>query len=256
MDNATPDIMEQLVRYLDGELEGGEKKAMDERLIADQDLRSAYENLLETRAAIKYYGLQQKVSSIHQQVMSDKKEPVKMIRPARRIIRYSLAIAASLLLLVTGWVAYSFYSLSAKKVFSQQFHSYELSTRRDDNSSLLTPVERSYQQKKYGEVVNLVAEKDTAGGEEAFLAGMSWMELGNPEKAIAHYTKLINHNQATGTKLLNDEAEYYLALAYIKNKDYDLALALLRSIREDPDHRYHRAITTRLIRKVKMLKWR
>jgi hypothetical protein len=89
-----------------------------------------------------------------------------------------------------------------------------------------------------------------------FLAAMANLELNNMNDAIPDLEEVVNANKTSGTPVFQDEAEYYLALSYIRNRDYDLALPLLEKIRDDRDHLYHEKVDRKLVRNVKMLKWR
>ncbi len=256
MDNSTHNMSEKLVQYLDGEMQGAEKISFEQELAADKKLQDELDSLKATREAIKLYGLQQKVSGIHQQMMQEMQTPVKKMSPTRRIIRYSIAAAASVILIVGGIIAYNFYNLSSGKVFASNYHSYELSTLRDGDTLQFSAVEKAYREKDYKKAVELISHQSSIPVKETFLAGMSYMELGNNARAIEELKKVIIRNETDKTNLFKDEAEYYLALTYIRNRDYDFALDLLRRIKENPGHLYHEKVTGKLIRQVKMLKWR
>ncbi len=256
MDNATHDnLSEQLVKYLDGEMEGGEQKLMEELLASDEAARAEYERLRQARAAVQHYGLQQQVGRIHGEMMKAFSAPGR-IKPGRRIFRYSVAVAASLILLIGGYMAYNFYTLSPNKVVAAHYHAYTLPVLREGNGAAPSAIEKLYADKDYRAVTDLAEKSDSLTVKDRFLAAVSHLELKQNDKAIEDFKKVISANQASGEKMMNDEAEYYLALTYISNRDYDLALPLLRGIKEDPDHIYHREVSARLIRQVKMLKWR
>ena len=256
MDNSTHTMSEKLVQYLDGELTGTEKEVLEQQLAADKNLNEELENLIATREAVKIFGLQQKVAGIHQQMMKEMQSPVKKMSPARRILRYSIAAAASVVLILGSIIGYNFYKLSSTKVFSSNCHSYELSTLRDNDSQLVSPVEKAYREKDYKKAIDLISQYSSIPVKETFLAAMSYVETGNNAKAIDEFKKVIAENESAKTYLFKEEAEYNLALVYIRNKDYDFALYLLRSIKENPDHLYHNNVKSKLIRQVKMLKWR
>jgi Tetratricopeptide repeat len=255
MDNSTHDMSEKLVQYLDGELAGAEKEELEQELTADKLLQDELENLKAARAAVKLYGLQQKVSGIHQQMMAQMQTPVRKMSPARRLIRYSMAMAASVVLIAGGFFAYNIYTLSPNKVFASNYHSYELSTMRDNSEPGTSVLENDYREKKYTEVTGIVYDRPFTV-RETFLRAISFIELKDNAKAINEFKKVIAENEAAKTNLLKDEAEYYLALTYIRNKDYDPALDLLKKIKDKPGHLYHEKITAKLIRQVKMLRWR
>jgi predicted negative regulator of RcsB-dependent stress response len=256
MDNSTHNMSEKLVQYLDGELTGAEKESIEQQLAADKNLQEELESLKATREAVKIFGLQQKVSGIHQQMMQEMQSPVKKISSTRRIIRYGIAVAASVVLIVGCIIGYNFYTLSSNKVFASNYHSYELSTVRSDDTAQISPVEKAYREKDYKKTVELISQQSSLTVKETFLAGMSYMELNNSTKAIDEFKKVIAGNENAKSNLFKDEAEYYLALTYISNKDYDFALDILRTIKENPEHLYHEKVTTKLIRQIKMLKWR
>jgi tetratricopeptide (TPR) repeat protein len=254
MDNSTPDMNELLVRYLDGELSGSEKEDLEQRLATDEALQEGLESLKITREAVRGYGLKQQVANAHEQMMEKFQAPVRRISSTRRIIRYSIAVAASVLLVFTGIEAYILFTLSPNKLFSENYHSYELSTTRSGNGAEPKATEKAYKDKKYNDVITL--SENSQDIEETFLAAMSYLELKNIPGAIEKFKKVIAQNEAAGTGQFRDEAEYYLVLAYISNKDYDPALELMKKIRNDPGHLYYEKISGKLVRNVKMLRWR
>jgi tetratricopeptide (TPR) repeat protein len=158
--------------------------------------------------------------------MEEKQEKTKS--HARRVIRSTISVLATILLIAVIVFAYNFYRLSPSRIFRHHFHAYDLP-----------------------------AETDTAGiAAKHFLEGSRLLKNNDAEKAITEFQSVLDQNKKQKVSRWNDEAEYYLALAYIKDKDYDLALPLLRKIRDDKQHLYHKQVSARLIRQVKMLKWR
>lgn len=256
MDNSTHNMSEKLVQFLDGELTASEIEDIEKKLASDEELNREFGELKATREAVKMFGLHQKVAGIHTQMMKEMKSPVIQMNPARRIIRYGIAVAASVVLIVAGIIGYNFYHLSSDRVFASNFHSYELATYRDSDSLQVSSVEVAYRNKEYKKAVEVYSEIDSKSVKEIFLAAMSFMELENNTKAIDEFKKVIEGNKTGKNELFKEEAEYYLALTYIRNRDYDFALDQLRSINENPGHLYHKRVTRKLMRQVKMLKWR
>jgi hypothetical protein len=252
MDNAANNLNETLVRYMDGELTSEEKAAV-EQYLTDAGARSAYEDLLLAKQAVQTAGLRMHVSSIHQSMMREMKTPVRKISSFKKVARYTIAVAASLLLIAGGYLAYSFYTLSPNGVFSANYQPYELTIVRDGQAAL-SPVENAYREKNYTAAAKLGAS--STGTKEMFLAAMADIELKKNTAAINLLKKVLAADQSNHSTIVKDEAEYYLALAYLRNKDYDFALELLRSIRDNPDHIYNSKVSNKLIRQVKMLKWR
>lgn len=256
MDNSTPNIAEQLVLYLDGLLAGAEKRKLEELLVTDQGVQAQYESLQQTRAAIQYYGLTQKVAGIHKSMINELQPAIHKTGSGRKLLRYTMAAAASLLLIIGAFMAYSFFNLSPDKLFSANYNTYELTTVRDAGDPGMTAVEKAYNEKNYKEVLRIhdAGEDHTPKGE--FLCGVAALELRDDAKAIKCFKEVLDANKQSGQRVLNDESEYYLSLSYVRNKDYDFALPLLRKIKDDSEHKYNSQVTSRMIRKVKLLKWR
>ena len=255
MDNSTPDMSEKLVLYLDGELDGVEKENLEQQLTGDKVLQDQLDSLKSTREAVKLYGLQQKVSVIHHQMMKELQPRIKKIGSAGKMIRYSIAVAAGLLLLIGGYMAYNFFTLTPDKVFASRYKSYELVTVRDGNGNE-TPAEKAYKEKDYKEVLRIHDAGEDHSPKGEFLCGSAALELKDNSKAIKCFKEVLDANKQAKKLVLNDEAEYYLSLGYIRNRDYDYALDIMNKIQGDADHTYNKEITGKLIRQVKMLKWR
>ena len=242
MDNSTHDNDENLVSFLEGGLNDIERKAIEQQLSVDMALKQKYDSLVLTRESIRYYGLQQQVASVHQQMLQEMVAPVRKINSPGKIIRYTIAIAASLVLIAGSYMAYNFFTLSSDKVFASNYQAYELVTVRDLNTDE-TAIERAYREKKYKEVMRIhdAGEDLTIKGE--YLCGTC-------------FKKVLEENKKTGQSILNEEAEYYLSLTYIRTKEYDNALILLNKMHDDPGHLYNERITGKLLRQVKVLKRR
>lgn len=255
MDNSTPGMDELLVQYLDGELQGTEKETLEKQLAADATLQQQFDSLLLTRESIRYYGLKEKVAKVHQQMMTEMKAPVKKINPARRMVRYAVSVAASILLLVGGYLAYSFFSLSSDKVYSANYQKFELGTSRDGGTAE-TASEKAYRAGDYKEVVRIHNAGGNLTAKDEFLCGTAALELNDNTKAITCFNEVLNMNKQANAKALNDEAEYYLSLSYVRNKDYDYALDVMNKIKDDAGHIYNEKITGKLLRQVRLLKWR
>ena len=79
----------------------------------------------------------------------------KKVSKVRRIVRYTVAVAASILLIVVCMVGYNFYQLSPGRLFNENYIAYELMTARSVNDSTGSEIEKTYREKKYTEVINI-----------------------------------------------------------------------------------------------------
>lgn len=255
MDNSTHNGPERLVQYLDGELQGNDKEKMEQQLAVDAFLKQQYDSLLLTRESVHYFGLKEKVAGLHSQMMKELATPVVKLKPASRMFRYVASVAAAILLVAGLFFAYTFFTLSSDKVYSANYKRFELSTTRDGGVGE-TASEKAYRAGNYKEVLRIhdADEDHTPKGE--FLCGVAALELNDNGKAIKCFNEVLDANKSTVEKILNDEAEYYLSLSYIRNKEYNQALSLMNKIKDDKEHVYHERISGKLLRQVKMLTWR
>ncbi len=250
MDNSTPGMDEKLVSLLDGELAAEERTTFEQQLANDALLQQQFDSLLATRAAIRHYGLQQQVSAVHQLMMTEMNTPVKRISPVRKMIRYTSAVAAGILLLIGVFYAYQFFNVSPEKVFSANYQPYELSTVRGTNNNL--PIEEAYRAKNYKEVLRLYVTA-APSIKSSFLAGAAALEVNDPAMAKDRFVQVIEQNKAAGSRVLLDEAEYYLSLTLVRLRKYDEALLWLGKIKADAGHTYHDKVAAGLFNDVQKL---
>ena len=250
MDNSTNNMSEQLLQYLDGILPDDEREGLEKQLATDKNLQEELENLRLAREAVRSYGLKKQVAGIHEQMIKEMKTPVKQIINNRRIIRFSIAIAASVLVIFLASRLITTGTISPDKLFADNYHSYELSTVRGTEKE--TAVEKAYRAKDYNRVIALT--DTSAAVKNLFLSAMSYLEIKNSSEAIQKFKKVLQADERSGSAVFMDEAEYYMAMSFILNEEYDFAGALLQKIKDNPNHLYHEKITDKLIQNLKKLK--
>jgi predicted negative regulator of RcsB-dependent stress response len=173
----------------------------------------------------------------------------------RRIVRYSVTVAASVLLIFVCIVGYNFYRLSSDRLFAENYSAYELTTTRSENDSTESKIEKAYREKNYGKVIELNANS-VLSIKDIFLTAMSFLESNDLSRAISDFQVVIADVKDDKNSALKDATEYYLALAYLKNNDYDQALELMNAIHDNSSHLYTKKFSSKYINKVKRLKWR
>jgi predicted negative regulator of RcsB-dependent stress response len=259
MDNSTQ-YDDELVRYMDGEMKETEKEEMEKKIAADKEMQAAMARLQLAREAVKTYGLKEKVAAMRRQMIdsgssqSTTETPVRKMDNLRRIIRYSVAVAASVLLVFLGIEGYNFYQLSPNKLFAETYLVYELTTTRD----AATPesgIEKEYRAKNFAEVIKLNGNT-VLSVKDIFLTGMAYLETGDLARAISNFQLVLVDLKDNDTTELKEVTEYYLALALLKNRDYDQAIELMNKIKDDPANLYNSKFTGKYINRVKRLKWR
>ena len=181
-------------------------------------------------------------------------EIIKKSSNVRSIIRYSVAGAASILLIFIVIEGYKFYTLSPEKLFAENYTAYELTTTRDGNDSTGSKIEKAYKEKNYSEVINL-NRLSVLSIKDVFLTGMAFLETKDYSRAVRSFQVVISDSK-DNKAVLKDEAEYYLALAYLQDRDYDQAIELMNAIHDNSLHAYTKKFSRKYINRVKRLKWR
>ncbi|HEX8316658.1 MAG TPA: tetratricopeptide repeat protein [Flavisolibacter sp.] len=237
-----------LVRYLDGELTTEERASLEERLQKDARLKEQLLRLQLAIQAIKHQGTAQKVSAVHTKMMRElkPKQPAGRVLPFRKTIRYAMAVAASILILFIGVRIYSASQLSADKLYNESFVDFTVSTSRGNNT-VLSKVEQYYQQKDYAAVVN-ATRSTKLDAKDSLLIGLSYLHTARPDRAISFFQRVASFEGD-----FRPDGEFYLALSYLKTKQYNNALPVLQKINNDPGHLYHSRVSSDLIENVMKL---
>ena len=184
----------------------------------------------------------------------DNKQIVEKIVIARRFIRYSVAVAASVLLTLFVIEGYKFYTLSPEKLYDENYTAYELPATRGNNEITESKIEKAYREKNYAEVIDL-NKNSVLSIKDVFLTGISYLEIKDYSKATSSFQVVIGDVKDSKT-VLKEAAEYYLALAYLRNRDYDQAIEVMNAIYINPSHPYKGKFSRKYINRIKRLKWR
>lgn len=250
MDHNATNMDEKLVQYLDGELSTSEQAAIENALANDAALKTALENLKMTRASIKLYGLQEQVKTVRKQ-MKEEQQVAKIIPMQRKIRRMAMGIAAAVLLVFGGYMTYHYFHMTPEKLFLAHYQPYEMTTNRAGQANT-SAIVRDYKAKQFKEVIRIQPDSSFTAT-ELFARAMSFIELHQSDSAIQSFQQLMVFNNQSGKPQFKDETEFYLALVYIRHKDFDKALDLLEKIKKDPSHLYYNKVTDSFLRKVKKL---
>jgi len=236
-----------LIRYLDGELSPQEKEAVEDRLRTDKALRERMVNLQVAVHAVKQFGTGEKVQFIHAEMMNERKgKQVAKVVSFAKVVRYSLAIAASLVVLFFGVRLYTNAQLSPEKIYDQSFVDFNVSTARGSNDNL-SQIEKHYQQKAYGAVINDLRSAGLSA-KDSLLIGLAYLHQNRPEQAGYFFQKLVYSSND-----YQQDAEFYLSLSELKTKEYGKALTMMQKIRSTPSHLYREQLTDDVVEKVKKL---
>jgi hypothetical protein len=113
-------------------------------------------------------------------------------------------------------------------------------------------VENYYIQGNYIAVTLLSKKGRALTDRETLLTGLAYLHRNDYTNAIKWLEPASNNFKSTYRR----PADYYLALTYLINEDYDRCIERMEHIATDPAHPYRHKITEDTIDDVKVLKWK
>jgi tetratricopeptide (TPR) repeat protein len=237
---------ETILDYIDGMMNPGEKAAFEKQLEQDPGLQEQVESLRVAIEAVKQSGTRERVGAIHQEMMQEwqsQKTPARVIG-INRTMRYVIGVAAVLLLII-GIQTFRHYSNSPGRLYNEAFVDYSLSAERGAGDGA-NQLENNYRNHDYNNVIKNAGQASLSP-KDSFLTAMAFLHTGNTASAIS-WLELVQANSPYAK-----DAQFYLSLAYLKNRNYQKAIDLMLLIRNDPNHPYHDNITETLLEKTRKL---
>jgi tetratricopeptide (TPR) repeat protein len=234
---------EQLIRYLDGEMNDEEQSQWDQRIAADTDLRDQLHHLKLAMEAVQLAGTSAKVNRIHEAFVQQ--TPVT-VQPAAVVTRmYSrtwMRVAAAVTILILLSAGWWLSQTTNNAIFADHFVDFSVSNSRNQGS--LSAIEQAYSGKQYDKVLEL-ATAGSIQGKDSLLTGIAYLQSKKYDEAIQWLTSM------QSSQPFREDAEYYLAFAWLGKKDDKKAVQILESIHQNPAHLYHAAVSNGLLQKLK-----
>lgn len=222
--------MEMMDRYLNGELEGPELKHFEQRLNADVEVKEE----LELHKAIDEAIMEEDIMRFRDTVNYIYAEDEKVKRLPTGFTRRKLYYAAATLalLMATGGIVKNLMQpdYNNSEIFDKFYQPYEVTvTYRSGNTEtdrlLLTALQK-YEDEDYKQALILfeqLLEKRKDDMAVNLYSGISYMEVEKYQKATHSFQSIITDNN----NLFIEQAEWYLAMCYLKTEDNTKAKELL-----------------------------
>jgi hypothetical protein len=246
-----------LIQYLDNELSQEDKTNLENQLKHDTVMQQELENLSLAKSAIKTYGLKKQVGNIHIEMMNEmvaEKTSVTQKGIVRRIVNISMKIAAAIFIVMLGLGVYQYTTVTPDKLFASNYKPYTLSVSRGVVETNV--MEKLFQEKNYAAVITQFETLKETSTKESFLAGVAYLETKNYKNASTAFNTVLSKNTLEKTSILNDDAQYYLALSYLKSNDIKLATPIFKMINLNTNHLYNDKVSNAFMRNLKILNWK
>ena len=277
MDNSSDmERAEYIDRYVAGHLSAEERRAFEAHLSQDQRLRQAYEDIKLSQVLAQDYGLRDEIKAIRQAMHQEMATPIATqaiartptakehttsepdtVRPLfRPVSRYIRRIAAGVAILLVGFLGFQYATLSNDDLYAEKMMPYQVAASRSAEEPVATPayrLEQAYQSQRFGEVTAAYEQMNNPSLMEVFLAGNAYLQEEKTAQAIDAFRQIVAVNGSQGISRFEEDAQYYLALSYLKANRIEEALPLLEAINANPQHSYHSLVTDYYLWKVKLL---
>jgi hypothetical protein len=240
-------LSRQIDAYLDGYLSGEELEKFEKLLNADPDLGTEVERVRVARMMIKNEALREKLKTIQSELIFEK----IFLSGSKSIWKY---VALALVLLLTVIFVFKIFLINNDQLFEEAYHPYilrALDVDEPDNSLLY-----NFAGKNYQDVVNIYENKPDYNNEINFFAGVSYLELNQPDSAIHTLLKIQEESNKGGDHQYLEDAEYYLGFAYLKDNNVDFSDWYFSKIYHDPDHPYNEKLENWFYLRLRLLKFR
>ena len=250
--DATLEQSEYIDRYLKGQLSTPEQVAFGQRVGQDPAFADEVASQQSVRSLTRHYGYRQDLAAIHREAMSER-------RAASGFKAWTspLRIAAAIALLLVCASVLRLSTLSASGLVEQGYEPYAADVTRgemyvpQDASQQLV---REYANGNYGAVVKRFAQNNFRSPEETLIVANAYLALSQPAQAIPLLQRTITQGNGSGNRTAVQDAEYYLAWAYLKNNQLPEAERLFSAIYQNPDHKYNPEVDQSLYWNIKLLR--
>lgn len=247
-------------RYINGQMTHEEMSDFKKHLEEDAALRAELENYEISRKAIKNYGLRNELKSIRSAMLQEEVAHETTARPEAKTVpiwKYSLRIAATILLIMVSFLAVQVATLSGENLYEDKAFPYELTTSRNGNEvvdSQNQVIQQSYASGNFQEAVRQYEALSNPSVTATFIAGNAYLQSDQPEKAITAFQKVLTMNEQQNENLFKDDAAYYLALSHLRAENYDQAFTRFQEIKTS-DSSYKQYVGNYFLIKLKILNW-
>jgi tetratricopeptide (TPR) repeat protein len=212
-------------------------------------------------AAIQRNSVRLQVQNVHQRFLqssqkADNTPPAgkAKVLSLMQAAKWMLRVAAVALIVSASWFAYTYFTTSSSSLYAGIYQQYDVNTDRASFDEIVQHnMVKQFKEKNYTAVIKTYRDLVVTNNREKFLTAIAYQETGNSAQAIDLLKQILQYNQEQKNRLYNDEAEFYLALNYLKLKNAEEAVPLFQKIYDDRNHTYHERISKAALRKLKWL---
>ncbi|MCU0353448.1 MAG: hypothetical protein MUD08_06870 [Cytophagales bacterium] len=249
---------ERIDAYLRHELTGNEQAAFEAEMRQNTALAEEVHSIRTAGEMARQYGQREELRSLHRKLTAHRQTAAT---DRNQGLRFYLRVAAIIVFLVVAWAGIGFTTLSPGSLHSDSFVAYLPETTRGPEAAkgpatVEQAMQAEYTKANYTRVAELYQKSRTKRLNEAFVAGNAFLALGQPDKAAACFKRVMSLSVRERNFDFYQDAEYYLAWAYLKNNQIDNAAKLFDKIYRNEFHTHNPDVGTWFYWKLKLLQWK
>ncbi|WP_158858554.1 hypothetical protein [Lunatibacter salilacus] len=249
-----------LIDYLDGNLEAAGVQVLENRLMRETKLKQKLALYEWSRQTVRVKAIRNLVEQSHNGFLNrNNGNQVSEKFDTTRVVRIPffakwIGIAASILFFIAIGGVLNLSSLSGTDLYQDKFLSYEISSFRGDSENA-SSIQDLYRSGDFAAVLAVFPVEALEGlsKDELLLLGISALETNKPQQALIYLDLLNQRNSLDQSGELQDERDFYTALANIQMNNFTEGYALISDITQDSAHKYNRNFPLGYRAKIKML---
>lgn len=219
--------IEKIEKYLDRELKAEDLRDLEDQMKIDPDFAKNVQLNKELNQAVMekdVMKLRGQLQSIHEKHIDRRNLAGKVIKlfEEKTYATSGIAAAIVLALVVGALLIFGVQNQSADNLFASYYQPDEavMIVRSGSNPEDIDLKEAllAYHEKNYDNAIALLDKQDNNILAKYYL-GLSYLETDRIDKAINTFKSIIDHNK----NLFVEQAEWYLALCYVKNNQEEEA---------------------------------
>ena len=227
------EMYEQIERYVENELSESDRQAFETACLSDNSLMQELAFYLSSRQAV--------ISVQEDQLKQTWIDTYSNNRPSGRKIPFYplLAAAIFIILLLTYFGYHAVQPRDMASLYISYHEVSEVSVVRGPDSAVFQEADSLYNEKLYQKAIPVYLKvlelpiSDTAQNRARYYLGHSYLNTDQPRAAIEAFEQIDTTYQYT------KDAQWYIALAYIKLKRPQQASGQLDKLLEDPGSNYY-----------------
>ncbi len=248
--------VEDIDRYITGELSNEELKVFEDKLSSNPVLASDVRMYREIDSALEesdIMKIRSKLQTISKEVVKDRQRAIRM--PLSKLAIASIAASLALILSIGGWILRQ--TSSDGEIYSEFYQPYQSTgIIRSGNTTMdntLTEALQKFNAQEYESALALfrqVVAYDSKNPVVHFYSGASYQETGRFNKAIEEYEIVVKDRD----NLFVEQAEWYIGLCYLQTQERRKAYRQLQRISKS--NSYYSKKAEAIIRRLKLIKYK